>query len=116
MPRIRIITVHAQSQALVVSYQGLPQKYNQLNIAKLRASIDPVLLLLHVESRRGEGGTEGATDTGTHNFPCFPQDDSSLTGFLKYLQGIDGGEKFLKSAHEVTVDISKFLQLVVLFL
>ena len=39
---------------------------------------------LHVESSRGEEGTEGVTDTGTYNFPCFSQDDPSLTGFLKY--------------------------------
>ena len=39
---------------------------------------------LHVESSRGEGGTEGVTDTGTYNFPCFSQDDPSFTGFLKY--------------------------------
>ena len=39
---------------------------------------------LHGESSRGEGGTEGVTDTGTYNFPCFSQDDPSFTGFLKY--------------------------------
>lgn len=35
------IKLHEQSEALVASYQGLPQKYT---IAKLRASIGPVLL------------------------------------------------------------------------
>ena len=58
---------------------------------------------------------DGRTDTpdaGTRNFPRFELDDPSLTGFVDYLQGIDGGQKSLKSAQEATVDVSKFLQLV----
>ena len=38
------IKLHEQSKALVAYYQGLPQKYTQLNIAKLHASIDLVLV------------------------------------------------------------------------
>lgn len=58
-----------------------------------------------------DAGTD-PLDAGTRNFPRFELDDPSLTQFTCYLQGIDGGEKPLKSAHEATVDVSKFFRLV----
>lgn len=58
-------------------------------------------------------GGEREAEGGTRSFPRF--DLEHLRGFKQYLQGIDGGNKSAKSAHEAAVDVSKYLRLVLLF-
>ncbi len=52
----------------------------------------------------------GAGKSGTRTFPRFPINSPTILLFKKHLMNVDGKERTSKVAHEMCVDISKFLK------